>query len=278
MPDDNFEAVSAMARIKDQNHKESQMTREEMIETGKRLAAPFLPGQVSFKPQSVKNNMALAVAFIDARDVAARLDEAVGWWNWWARYEILGPDASVICYLTVMAGDREVTKTDVGNPSDQPNAGDRLKAAHSDALKRAAVHFGIGRSLYSLPLSWFPYDSGRKQFVSEPTLPKWYTDGHAGPASIPVPQRQAPAPAAPKVETPKANLPKVGEKEMSELDKLITVSGTKPDKFFEAYNVTSLSGMTMADYHDAVPKLKIRSQERMAAAGQNQTSPVGATS
>jgi hypothetical protein len=40
---------------------------------------------------------------------------------------------------------------DVGGPSEQPDEGDRVKAAFSDALKRAAVKFGIGRYLYRLP-------------------------------------------------------------------------------------------------------------------------------
>ena len=43
---------------------------------------------------------------------------------------------------------------DVGAPSEQPDGGDRLKAAFSDALKRAAVKFGIGRYLYRLPQQW----------------------------------------------------------------------------------------------------------------------------
>jgi hypothetical protein len=44
-----------------------------------------------------------------------------------------------------------LTKVDVGGPSEQPDGGDWLKAAFSDALKRAAVKFGVGRHL-ALPL------------------------------------------------------------------------------------------------------------------------------
>src|SRR5215470_15583359 len=64
-----------------------------------------------------------------------------------------------------------ITKVDVGGPSEQPDGGDRLKAAFSDALKRAAVKFGVGRYLYRLPAQWVDYDAQRKQFVKPPTLP-----------------------------------------------------------------------------------------------------------
>jgi hypothetical protein len=69
--------------------------------------------------------------------------------NWQDEYEILA-DGSVMCRLKLKLGGEWITKTDVGSPSEQPDGGDRLKAAFSDALKRAAVKFGIGRYLYRL--------------------------------------------------------------------------------------------------------------------------------
>ncbi len=44
------------------------------------LAAPFPVDRVSWKPQAVSRDKkrALAVAYIDARDVAQRLDDVVG--------------------------------------------------------------------------------------------------------------------------------------------------------------------------------------------------------
>src|SRR5947209_5260869 len=114
------------------------------------LATPFEPTEVKFKPQMVKNNRALAIAYIDARVIQDRLDEVLGTENWQDEYECL-PDGSVVCRLQLRLGDRAVTKMDVGSPSEQPDGGDRLKAAFSDALKRAAVKFGIGRYLYRLP-------------------------------------------------------------------------------------------------------------------------------
>lgn len=143
--------------------------------------APFDPKDVKWKPQSVKGNRALAMAFIDARLVMDRLDEVVGIAAWHDAYEIV-PDGSVVCQLSVRIGGDWLTKTDVGSPSEQPDGGDRLKAAFSDALKRAAVKFGIGRYLYRLPAQWADYDPVRRQFVQPPTLPAFAVPGKNGQA------------------------------------------------------------------------------------------------
>lgn len=134
------------------------------------LAAPFDPRDIKYKPQVVKNNRCLAMAYIDARLVQDRLDTVVGVENWQDRYEIL-PDGSAICRLCVKLGGRWISKTDIGSPSEQPDTGDRLKAAFSDALKRAAVKFGIGRYLYRLPAQWVDYDPVKKQISQKPSLP-----------------------------------------------------------------------------------------------------------
>ena len=134
------------------------------------LSAPFNPREVKFKPQSVKGNRALAMAYIDARLVQDRLDDVLGVEGWQDEYQLL-PDGSVVCKLTLNLGGRWVTKMDVGSPSEQPDGGDRLKAAFSDALKRAAVKFGIGRYLYRLPAQWCDYDPMKKQLVGTPQLP-----------------------------------------------------------------------------------------------------------
>ncbi|MFM8274843.1 MAG: Rad52/Rad22 family DNA repair protein, partial [Gemmata sp.] len=134
------------------------------------LAAPFEPREVKFKPQAVKNNRCLAMAYIDARLVQERLDDVLGAENWEDIYKQL-PDGSVMCKLRIKLGDRWITKMDVGSPSEQPDQGDRLKAAVSDALKRAAVKYGIGRYLYRLAAQWVDYDPVKKQIVQAPQLP-----------------------------------------------------------------------------------------------------------
>jgi hypothetical protein len=114
------------------------------------LAAPVDPAAVKFKPAVVQGDRALALAYVDARVIQDRLDEVLGVENWQDEYYSL-PDGSVVCRLRLRLGDEWVTKVDVGSPSEQPDEHDRVKAAFSDALKRAAVKFGIGRYLYRLP-------------------------------------------------------------------------------------------------------------------------------
>ena len=134
------------------------------------LSAPFEQRDVKFKPQMVKNNRCLAMAYIDARLIQDRLDQVLGVENWQDKYNILA-DGSVMCRLRLNLGGHWITKTDVGSPSEQPDSGDRLKAAFSDALKRAAVKFGIGRYLYRLSAQWVDYDPVKKQIVQLPSLP-----------------------------------------------------------------------------------------------------------
>lgn len=135
------------------------------------LAEPFDPQEVKWKPQQVKNNRCMAIAYVDARVIQDRLDDVLGAENWQDGYEVLN-DGCVVCRLSVTIGENHViTKTDVGSPSEQPDQGDRLKASFSDALKRAAVKYGIGRYLYRLPHQWVDYDPVKKQIVRLPQLP-----------------------------------------------------------------------------------------------------------
>jgi hypothetical protein len=68
------------------------------------------------------------------------------------------------CSLTVL----NVNKEDVGTPS----LADHMKGAHSDALKRAAVKFGIGAYLYDLKNIKGGYIE-RGIVVEAPELPDW---------------------------------------------------------------------------------------------------------
>ncbi len=164
-----------------------------------RLAEPFPANVLGWKAQSVKNNRALAVAYIESRDVMNRLDRVVGPENWWADFTPAG-DGNVVCRLTLRIGDREVTKVDVGGESDQPDGGDKAKAAFSDAIKRAAVHWGIGRYLYYLPRTWCDYDPAKKEITSPPTLPHWALPHDAAPKPAPAAARTTAPPTAPAAE------------------------------------------------------------------------------
>ncbi len=159
-----------------------------------RLAEPFEPSEVKFKPAVVSGNRALALCYVDARVIQDRLDEVMGVTGWQDDYECLA-DGSVVCRLRLKIDGEWLVKVDVGSPSEQPDGGDRLKAAFSDALKRAAVKFGIGRYLYRMPSQWVDYDPQKRAFVRQPVLP---ASGQPKPTAV--------AKQAPKHKTSKEEL------------------------------------------------------------------------
>src|SRR5262245_12069826 len=136
------------------------------------LTAPFPPDCVHWKPLAVRGNHALAATYLDARAVMQRLDAVFGGGGWKDAYQLVS-SGSVVCTLSVKIDGEWVEKTDVSSPFEQPDDGDKLKAAFSDALKRAAIKLGIGRYLYRLPRQWVDYDPQTKQFKHAPALPVW---------------------------------------------------------------------------------------------------------
>jgi hypothetical protein len=128
------------------------MTSRQIAEA---LAAPFEAQEVHWLPMVLTKDesRALAVAYVDARDVMNRLDRVVGIAEWQDEYQQLS-DGTMLCRLSIRLDGEWITKCDVGGPSKQPDAGDKAKSAVSEALKRAAVKFGIARYLYRLEQTW----------------------------------------------------------------------------------------------------------------------------
>lgn len=87
------------------------------------------------------------LSYVDARDVEARLDDAVtpAGWDFMAT---IAAGSVVHGTLVLYVGDRAVTRQDYGYPNGDDDA-EPLKSAVSDAIKRCAVQFGVGRHLYT---------------------------------------------------------------------------------------------------------------------------------
>ena len=89
------------------------------------------------------------LCYVDARYVQDKLDDIMGVGNWSSDFiEIKG---SLFCRITISFlrdnGDIGiVSKMDCGTESNV----EKQKGEASDAFKRAAVHFGVGRDLYNL--------------------------------------------------------------------------------------------------------------------------------
>lgn len=117
------------------------------------LRKPFDPELIKWKIQTNPKegqDKAIVVAFIDSRDVTERLDLVTGG-DWSSEFSLpqvnAGAQFSLECALTVCG----VTRRDVGTvPAPRQNE-DSTKDLYSDALKRAAVQFGVGSHVYRFP-------------------------------------------------------------------------------------------------------------------------------
>jgi hypothetical protein len=108
-----------------------------------KLAAAFDRSEIRYLKKGGKE-----MPYVTARVVMNRLDETVGMENWWDEYT--PGEHAVQCRLSIRLPDGSViTKADAGAYAGMPDSGDDEKSGYSDAFKRAAVKFGIGRFLYN---------------------------------------------------------------------------------------------------------------------------------
>jgi len=136
-----------------------------------------LKKEISFKWRVQSSNQwgASCVAYIDSRQVQDLLDEVCGAENWQCRFE--EHKNNMFCsigifYTDVVSGYSEwVWKSDCGTESQV----EKQKGEASDAFKRAAVMWGVGRFLYEqkivkLPVKeengkWIPYSEKTGKFI-----------------------------------------------------------------------------------------------------------------
>lgn len=143
-----------------------------MTELFAKLARPFAPDEIEWRAGATNRDKtkALALAYITSRAVMDRLDEVCGPEQWQDSYAP-GPNGGVICGLSIHTETGWITKWDGADNS----AIEGVKGGLSDAFKRAAVKWGIGRYLYRLPASWVACEQRGKSVVltGRPGLPKW---------------------------------------------------------------------------------------------------------
>ena len=123
---------------------------------GAALAAPFDPECVEWRPQGkvAPGARVQLVPYVDARAVAQRLDDVAGVGGWAFELEPLVIDAGELRVARGRLSIYGVSKDDIGTASNF----EASKGCASDALKRAAVLFGIGRYLYALPAVYVQLD------------------------------------------------------------------------------------------------------------------------
>jgi hypothetical protein len=145
----------------------------ELSELQAALAAPFprseVLGRIGTKTKDGKK--AQVLAYVDARTVMKRLDDVLGIGGWMDEIRPIADGKGFICRLGLRMPDGTwVYREDVADLSQV----EALKGGASDAFKRAAVKFGVGRYLYDLDSPWVDLDARGflpKNFVFP--LPNW---------------------------------------------------------------------------------------------------------
>lgn len=154
------------------------------------LKAPFPEDQIEWRIGQCgkKGNghvWAMCLAYVQARAVMDRLDEACGVDNWDVRYRILKEDglqSGIIATIGIYMGSQWVYKEDGAEQTDIES----FKGGLSSALKRAGSAWGIGRYLYDLEAGfaqisergvegakWAKTKDGHEFHWLPPRLPQW---------------------------------------------------------------------------------------------------------
>ena len=134
------------------NHETAQALFDE-------LCRPFAADEIDWRVGSVnkEKTKGMALAYMDARAVMDRLDGVCGPDGWQCNYTP-GVNGSIVCNLGVRMPDGTwIWKADGAGATDVEGE----KGMLSDALKRAAVRWGIGRYLYEMKSPWVALENGR---------------------------------------------------------------------------------------------------------------------
>lgn len=158
-----------------------------------KLAAPFSPQDIEWRIGQAGEKKdgtywAKVLAYVTNRAIMNRLDDALTPANWKNEFQA-GPQGGVVCGLSLRINDEWITKWDGADNTDIES----IKGGLSDAMKRAAVQWGIGRYLYDLEEGWAEIHEksvagsryaackikvdGKEKFIHfywlPPDLPKW---------------------------------------------------------------------------------------------------------
>lgn len=148
------------------------------------LKQPFKPNEVQWRLMlTTQSNSGLAVPYLDSRAIQKRLDAVIGFDNWQNSYQTIvsgnnNDPTAHICTISIYNEERGewVSKSNgAGNTDIEP-----IKGGLSDAFKRAASSWGIGRYLYDFEGVWVNVEmQGKSKVIAKadrPKLDKAYND------------------------------------------------------------------------------------------------------
>jgi len=140
-----------------------------------KLAEPFPPKYISWRPGASKDNKCMALAYGDLRAYQERLDALCGL-DWSVEYTPWGDDR-IIARVTING----VTRSSTGESDARDKEGGMGgSVTEAMAFKRACAMFGLGRFLYELPSVWVDYDPQSRRISAagmkdlEERYARWY--------------------------------------------------------------------------------------------------------
>jgi len=135
------------------------------------LKEPFAVDEIEWRiGATLKDKLkGLAVAYITNRAIQNRLDKVCGVDGW--QNEFKEVNGGFVCGISISIHGSWITKYDGASLTGiEP-----IKGGLSDAMKRAAAQWGIGRYLYKIPAQWVKIKLQGKSYVIDevPKLPAW---------------------------------------------------------------------------------------------------------
>jgi hypothetical protein len=136
------------------------------------LGKPFPYEDIKSKIQAYNGDKTkgMAVFYVDSRAIQTRLDEVVGMFKWKNQFSPWS-DKAQICGISIFDEARceWVTKFDGADNTDI----EAIKGGLSDAFKRSAVMWSIGRYLYRIGSVWVDLEQrGKNHYIKDDQLPK----------------------------------------------------------------------------------------------------------
>ncbi|MBO0934175.1 Rad52/Rad22 family DNA repair protein [Fibrella aquatilis] len=125
---------------------------EQAANTLEKLTLPIQPDEMEWRVQmQTKTGKLIVVPYITNRCVMDRFDKQFGWQGW--QNEISEIQGGFFCKITVTIPGEEGKPATILSKMDGASRTDiePVKGGISDAMKRCAVQFGLGRDLYNYP-------------------------------------------------------------------------------------------------------------------------------
>lgn len=120
-----------------------------------KLATPFAVNEIHFRVGSTTKDKSngMCLYYMDSRAVSNRLDDVCGIDGWQVRYPFKG-----YCEIGIRIGDTNDEWLWKGNGAGETDF-EGEKGQFSDAMKRAATQWGIGRYLYDAESAWYEIEA-----------------------------------------------------------------------------------------------------------------------